>query len=194
MLPEQVVCAADDEVDHLVRGVDDAEPVGGCGVVGFIKILVDGLEEALLFGVVGDVVCCPADCAVVGAEPVDGLAAHVAGEEGPLQAVEPLGDVVLAVELVLGEDAEEDVPGEDVLEEHLAHVGLRHVGADGLPAQLQEARRGGHVGLVLGLGLLDGLAEVLEDGWQVGLELLLGVPELLDLGQLVVEEAADEAV
>ena len=98
------------------------------------------------------------------------------------------------MELVLGEDAEEDVPGEDVLEEHLAHVGGGHVGADGLPAELQEARCGGHVGLVLGLGLLYGLAQVLEDGGQVGLELLLGVPELLDLGQLVVEETADEAV
>ena len=48
--------------------------------------------------------------------------------------------------------------------------------------------------MVLGLGLLDGLAQVLEDGGQVGLELLLRLPELLDLRQLVVEEAADDPV
>ena len=53
---------------------------------------------------------------------------------------------------------------------------------------------GGPVGLVLGLGLLDGPAQVFEDGGQVGLELPLRLPELLDLRELVVEEAADEAV
>ena len=67
VLLEQVVRAADYEVDHLVGGVDDAEPVCGGGVVGLVEVLVDGLEEALLFGVVGYVVGGPPDCAVVGA-------------------------------------------------------------------------------------------------------------------------------
>ena len=98
-----------------------------------------------------------------------------------LQGVQPLGDVVLAVELVLGEDAQEYVLRQDVLEQHLAHVGGGHLGAYRLSAQLQEAGGGGHVVLVLGLGLLYGLAQVFEDGGQVGLELLLRLPELLDL-------------
>ena len=194
VLLQQVVRAPDYEVDDLVGRVDDTEPVGGGRVVGFVEVLVDGLQEALLLGVVGDVVGGPADGAVVGAEPVYGLPTHVAGEEGVLQPVEPPRDVVLAVELVLGEDAQEDVLRQDVLEQHLPHVGVGHLGADGLPAQLQEAGGGGHVVMVLGLGLLDGLAQVLEDGGQVGLELPLRLPELLDLRQLVVEEAADDPV
>ena len=73
---------------------------------------------------VGDLVGGAADGAVVGAQAVYGLAAHVAGEEGALQGVQLAGDVVLPVELVLGEDAQEDVLGQDVLEQHLAHVAV----------------------------------------------------------------------
>ena len=123
VLLQQVVRAPDYEVDHLVGRVDDAEPVGGGRVVGLVEVLVDGLQEALLLGVVGDVVGGPADGAVVRPEPVYGLPPHVAGEEGVLQPVEPPRDVVLAVELVLGEHAQEDVLGQDVLEQHLPHVG-----------------------------------------------------------------------
>ena len=110
------------------------------------------------------------------------------------QGVQLAGDVVLAVELVLGEDAEEDVAGEDVLEQHLADVGVGDVGADGLAAEVQEEGGGVLVVGVAGLGVGDGLAEALQDGGEVGLELLAGLAELFDLGQLVVQEAADEAV
>ena len=194
MLLEQVVGAADDEVHHLVGGVDDAEAVGGGGVVGLVEVLVDGLEELLLFGVVGDLVGGAADGAVVGAEAVDGLAAGVAGEEGAFEGVQLAGDVVLAVELVLGEDAQEDVAGEDVLQQHLADVGVGDVGADGLAAEVQEEGGGGLVVGVAGLGVGHGLAEALQHGGEVGLELLASLAELLDFGQLVVQEAADEAV
>ena len=47
---------------------------------------------------------------------------------------------------------------------------------------------------VVRLGVGHGLAEALQDGGQVGLELLAGLAELLDLGQIVVQEAADQAV
>ena len=194
VLLQQVVGAADDEVDDLVGGVDDAEAVGGGGVVGLVEVLVDGLEELLLFGVVGDLVGGAADGAVVGREAVPSLMAHRAGEEGLLQSVQLAGDVVLAVELIVVEDAEEDVAGEDVLEEHLADVGVGDVGADGLAAEGEEEGGGVLVVGVVGLGVGDGLAEAFEDGGEVGLELLAGLAELLDLGQFVVEEAADEAV
>ena len=83
---------------------------------------------------VGDLVGGAADGAVIGAEAVDGLAPDVAGEEGTLQGVQLAGDVVLPVELVLGEDPQEDVLGQDVLQQHLAHVAVGHLGADGLAA------------------------------------------------------------
>ena len=177
-----MVCAADDEVHDLVGGVDDAESVRGGGVVGLVEVFVDGLEELLLLGVLGDFVGGAADGPVVGSEAVNGLASHVAGEEGLLQGGELAGDVVLAVELVFAENAEEDVLGEDVLQQHFAHVGGGDGGADGLLAVGEEAGCAVLVGGVAGLGVGDGRAEVVEDGGEVGLELLLGLAELLDLG------------
>ena len=47
---------------------------------------------------------------------------------------------------------------------------------------------------VVRLGLRDGSPQVLQHRGQVGLELALGVPELLDLRKLIVQEDADEAV
>ena len=98
------------------------------------------------------------------------------------------------MELVLSEHPQEDVLGEDVLQQHLADVGGGHGGAYALLAQLQE----GHCGLlilrVVDLGLLYGLPQVADDGWQVGLELLLRLAELLYFRQLVVQERANEPV
>ena len=112
-----------------------------------------------------------ADGAVVGAEAVDCLAAQVAGEEGLLEGVEVTGDVVLAVELVLGEDAQEDVFGEYVLQQHLPDVRLRNVGADGALAEVEEGGRRALVVGALALGVLNRLAEAREDCGEVGLEL-----------------------
>ena len=47
---------------------------------------------------------------------------------------------------------------------------------------------------VAGLDVGDGLAQVVKHGREIGLELLLGLAELLDFGQFVVEEDTDEAV
>ena len=82
---QQVVRAADDEIHHLVGCVHHAQPVGGGGIVGLIEVLVDGLEEPLLLCVFSNLVGGAADGPVVGPQPVDGLPAHVAGEESPLQ-------------------------------------------------------------------------------------------------------------
>ena len=194
VLLQQVVRAPDDEVHHLVGSVDHPQAVGGGGVVGLVEVLVNGLEELLLLRVLGDFVGGAADGPVVGAEAVDGLAAHVAGEEGLLQGRQLPGDVVLPVELVLGEHPEEDVLGEDVLEQHLPHIGLGHGGADAAVAQFKEPGDAFAVVGIAFLGLSHRLAEVLENGGQVGLELLLCLTELLDLRQFVAEEAGDEPV
>ena len=194
VLLQEVVRPPDDEVHHLVGRVDHAQPVRRRRVVRLVEVLVDGLEELLFLGVVGDLVGGPSDDPVVGPQPVDGLPPHVPGEEGALQPVQLTGDVVLLVELVFPEYAEEDVLGQDVLEQHFPHVRRRHGGANGPAAQVQEGRGGFLVLRVLRLGLGDGGPQVLEHGGQVGLELALGLAELLDFRQLVVQEDADEAV
>ena len=55
-------------------------------------------------------------------------------------------------------------------------------------AQLQEFHHALAVGLVAGLGIGHGLPQVLEDVREVRLELLLGLAELPDFGQFIVEE------
>ena len=50
VLLEQVVRTSNDEVHHLVRGIDHSQAVGGGRIVGLIKVFVDGLEELLFFG------------------------------------------------------------------------------------------------------------------------------------------------
>ena len=66
VLLQQVVCATDDEVHHLVGGVDHAQPVRRRRIVGGVEVLVDGLEELLLLGVVGDLVSGAPDDSIVG--------------------------------------------------------------------------------------------------------------------------------
>ena len=105
-----------------------------------------------------------------------------------------MGHVVFAVELDLIEDPQEDVLGKDVLEQHFPHVGLGDVGADAAAAEGEEFVGLDAVVLAALFGDGDGLAEVFQHRGQVGLELDLGLAELLDVGQFVVEEAADEAV
>ena len=50
---EDFLDAADHEVDDGLRGIDDAVGVGLLGVEALEELLVDGVEEVLLFGVAG---------------------------------------------------------------------------------------------------------------------------------------------
>ena len=77
--------------------------------------MVDRLEERLLFGVVDDLIGCTADRAVVGAQAIDRVAPNAACEKRLFELRQFLRDVVLAVELILCKDAQEDVLGQDVL-------------------------------------------------------------------------------
>ena len=96
--------------------------------------------------------------------------------------VELLSDVVLAVELVLAEHAQEYVAGQDVLEQHLAHVRFGHLRADRLAALREEGGSGGLVVGVVGLRRIDCFPQVGENRRKVVFELLLRLPEILDLG------------
>ena len=128
VLLAQPVGALDHEADDLVRRVDDAEPVGGLRVIDLVEVLVDDLEEGLLLVMARDLRCGRADRGVVGLERLQRVPLHRAGEEFALQRIEFLRDVVLAVEIALVENVGEDLLGQDVLDQHLAHVGLAERG------------------------------------------------------------------
>ena len=98
------------------------------------------------------------------------------------------------MELYVGEDAEEDVLGENVLDQHLTDIDIGHVGADGTPAEGEE--HGGGI-LVVGVAsfrLRYRLPQVFQHGGQIVSELLAGLAELFDFRQIVVQETRDEAV
>ena len=194
VLLQQVVSPPDDKVHHFVGSIDHAQAVGSSRVVGLVKVLVNRLEELLLFGVIGNSVGSPANDPIVGAQAVNSFPAHVAGKEGLLQGVQVPGDVVFPVELVLGKHPQENVLGQDVLEQHFPHVGAGHLRADGLPAQVEESGGGGLVVGVARFGDGHGLPQIVQHGGQVGLELPLRPAELFDVGQFVVEEAAYQPV
>ena len=93
-----------------------------------------------------------------------------------------------------GLGAQENISRQYVLWAHLADVDFGDGWADALSALFKKF---GGVLLVLGVdcfGVFDRLPQVFEDGGQVCFEQLLGMSELLDLRQFVVEEAEYEAV
>ncbi len=104
------------------------------------------------------------------------------------------GDGVVAVELGIVEDGHEHILGEDVLDEHLAHVGHFHAGIDGLLAQLQEFAQGLTERDILGVLLFNDGAQLGCQGGDVLVELLDGAVELADLERLVGDEAGKQRV
>ena len=44
----QPVSRTDHEANDLARSIDDAEPVGGLGIIDLVEILIESFEEALL--------------------------------------------------------------------------------------------------------------------------------------------------
>ena len=89
--------------------------------------------------------------------------------------------VVLPVELNVGEHPQEDILGEDVLQQHLPHVRVGHVGTHRAPTQFKKAARSRAVIGVAGLRLGHRGAQIVQNRRKVRFELLPRLPELLDL-------------
>ena len=132
------VGAVDHEAHDLVGRIDHAQPVGGLGVVDLVEVLVDDLEEGLLLVVAADLRGGGADRGVVGLQALERVLLQAAGEEVAFQRVQLARDVVVLVKVAVVEDLGEDFFGQDVLDQHLAHVGLGQAGVDGLLRMGQE--------------------------------------------------------
>ena len=188
----EVVCGADHEFHNLARRIDHAEAVCGLGIVDLVEVLVNHLEKTLLFVVIGDAEGRPLNGGVVALEPVQGVAPHIAGEEGALQFVQPVGDVVFAVELVFAEDLEKDIPGEHVLDQHFAHIVRAHGGVDG-PAAGAEKRIRCLAEARIALPLrADGFAQRFQHPGQILPELPHRLVKVGDLRRLVVQKGAQQ--
>lgn len=135
-----------------------------------------------------DLRCGGSDGTVVGLQPFERLELGVAGEKAGLELVELARHVVVLVERGTRKNRDENLLGEDVLNQHLAHVGCGEAGVDGLLCVLKEGLRCSAEFLVGAMGLLDHVTQGAEHGGKIRLELLHRLPELHHRGRHVVEE------
>lgn len=185
---------SDHEAHDFVGRVHHAQAIGGLGVIDLVEVLVNDLQEGLLFVVARDLAGGAADRGVVGLERLQGLVLGVAGEEGMLQLVQLARDVVVLVVIGAGEHQCEDFLGEDVLDQDLAHVGFAERRVDRFLRLLQELVGGGPEARVVRIGLLDHAAQRIAHRRQVDLELFDRLAEFRDLRALVAEEQLQQAL
>ena len=133
-----------------------------------------------------------ADGGVVGLQALEGVLLQRAGEEGVFQRVQLAGDVVVPVEVAVVEDVGEDLLGQDVLDQHLAHVGFGKQGVDRLLRVGEKFGLRRAEGGIAGLLPVDHVAQGLQHGGQVGLELLHRGAEVGDLLALKPEEQLEQ--
>jgi len=133
-----------------------------------------------------------ADGGVVTLQALERLALERAGEEGAFQRVQLAGHVVVLVKVAVVEHLGEDFFGQDVLDQHLAHVGIGQRGVDGFLRVHEEfffGRAKAGVALVRGF---DHLAQRAEHGRQIGLELIHGGAKARNFGPLESEEEFEQ--
>ena len=138
MFEAQMVGRFNHKTHNFVGRVDNAQAVGGFGVVRFVEVFVEHLEEFLLFLVVVDLGGAGLDDAGVAFDAAVNLAAHFACVKSTHHVAQFMGNNVFAVELRFVKDGDEDVFGEHVLHNHFAHVGFFHAGVDRFLAQFQK--------------------------------------------------------
>ena len=188
----QPVGPVDHEAHDLVGRVDHAQPVRSLGVVDLVEVLVNDLQEGLLFAVAADLRSGGADGSVVGFQTLECLLFERACEEGAFQRIQLARHVVVLVEVAVVKHLGEDFFGQDVLDQHLAHIGVAQRGVDGLLRMQQELVFRRTEAGVLFVFPFDHFAQRLQHGGQVGLELLHRRPKTRDLGPLETEEQLEQ--
>ena len=88
-------------------------------------------------------------------------------------------------------DRGENIFGQNVLDQHLAHVGFGEAGIDRLLGVLEKLLGGLSEFRLALVGALDHRAQRFQNHRQIGFELLDGFAELGDLGAFVVEEEVE---
>ena len=192
MLLAQPVGRADHEAHDLARCIDDAEAIGGHRVIDLVEILVEALQEPLLFRVAGDHRCGRLDARIIGAERFQQFLLLAIAEQFLLQRVKRGGDIVLAVEVGILEHLGEDVFGQDMLDEHFPNVFFADRRVDGVASVLEEGVLGAREIAAGGAFFGDDVAQRCENLGEVERELLHRLAEVGDLGALVGEEPGEQ--
>ena len=123
LFPQHRVRTVQNEVDDLVRGVDDAEAVAGAAEGGGEELLVQAFDGGLLAGGVGDAGDAAANAGVEALE-LGRFGVEACAVEGVDHLLHDLGDGVEAAEVVAVEQRIEDGAGDEVLGEHLDGICL----------------------------------------------------------------------
>ncbi|WP_255565190.1 hypothetical protein [Methylovirgula sp. HY1] len=183
----QPVGAFDHEAHDFVRRVDHAEPIGGLGIIDLVEILIDDLQKGLLFHMARNLRRGGADRGVIGLQLLQRLLFGAAGEEFRFQRIKLLGDIVVPVELIVVIDFRENLLGQNMLDQHLPHVGGRDGRVDRIPGVLEEFQFFRAKGCIALSRSFYFLAQSIENGGQVCLELLDRLAEFRNFRPLIGE-------
>ncbi len=131
---------------------------------------------------------------VIGFHCLQRVALDRTSEEFRFQRIQFFRDVVLAVEIALVEDMRENFLGKDMLNEHFAHIRLIHHRIYCVLGVGEKLIRFNLKLRILRICRVDFLAQCLQHGRQVGLELFYRLAELGDFRALVAEEKVEYAI
>src|ERR1700722_20185300 len=159
MVLTQPFGALNHEANDLVRRVDHAETICSLRIIDLVKALVDDLQKGLLFSMGGDLCGVGSDGGIVGLKRTQGISFDTAGEKLRFERVEGLGDIIFTMEVTFVEHMRKDFFCENVLNQHLADVGLPDRGVDRLLGLLEEGDGGGLKGGVARIRIVDLRAE-----------------------------------
>ena len=176
----------------LVRRVHHTQAVGGLGVIDFVKVFVDDFEEGLLLAVAADLRGGGAYRGVIRFQTFERLLLQASGKKFVFQRVQFTSDVVVLVEVAVVKHLGENLFGEDVLDKHLAHIGIGEIRIDRLLRMGEELFlrfAKARVGFVL---QRDHLAQGLQHGGQIGFELFHRRAKTRDLGTFKTEKKFEQ--
>lgn len=128
------------------------------------------------------------DRGVIGLEALQRVSLDRAGEKLGFERIKLFRDIVLAMEIALVENLGENVFRQNMLDQHLAHVGGGDGGVDRLLRVLQKFNLSRAEIRLFGFGLVDHVAQGLENLRQIHLELRDRLAEIGDLRPLIAEE------
>ncbi len=182
------------KVDNGLRGVDDAVGVGGRRAEILKEALVDGIEEALLFGKVRDGAgrVFNREIEVVKLLQVRFAAERLGGQRGD-DFFNLSGDDVAAGKLRVVEDVPKQPLGQKVLHQHFFNLARRDAGVQRRAAQVGERPKRRKEDRIVFPRLFNDLSQPVGKAWNLLAERGFGVVELFNLGRRVIEVAGQQA-
>ncbi len=133
-----------------------------------------------------------ADGGVITLQPFERLLFERAGKESAFQRVQLARYVVVLVKVAVVKHLGKNLFRQDVLNQHLAHIGIAQQRVDGLLRVQQKPLFGGAEFSVAAVRLLNHAAQCGQHGGQIGFELLHSAAEIGNLRALIAKKQLEQ--